>query len=128
MALVITAALWLAPIVWTISTSMRTPAESFGLPPKWLPTDLAFDNYAKVFQSVPFGDILANSIKVSLAVVLGQMITASMAGYAFARLRFPGKNVLFIILMASLMVPGQATIIPVFLLVKWFGLADTCGR
>ena len=123
--LVLLALLWLAPIVWTISTSLRTPAQSFSLPPKWLPTDLAVGNYRQVFESVPFGDILANSVKVTVAIVLGQLVTASMAGYAFARLRFPGKNVLFILLMASLMVPGQATIIPVFLLIKWFGLADT---
>ena len=123
--LVVLALVWLAPIVWTISTSLRTPAQSFSLPPKWLPTDLAIGNYAQVFSSVPFAAILTNSIKVSLAIVVGQLITASMAGYAFARLRFPGKDFLFILLMASLMVPGQATIIPVFLLIKWFGLADT---
>ena len=123
--LVLLACLWLAPIVWTISTSLRTPAQSFSLPPKWLPTDLAWRNYAQVFESVPFAEILLNSVKVSVAIVLGQLVTASLAGYAFARLRFPGKNVLFFLLMASLMVPGQATIIPVFLLVKWFGLSDT---
>jgi multiple sugar transport system permease protein len=123
--LVVLALVWLAPIVWTLSTSLRTPAQSFSLPPKWLPTDWAVDNYRQVFERVPFADILANSVKVSVAIVLGQLVTASMAGYAFARLRFPGKNLLFILLMASLMVPGQATIIPVFLLIKWFGLADT---
>ncbi|MCC6175865.1 MAG: carbohydrate ABC transporter permease [Chloroflexi bacterium] len=123
--LVVLALLWLAPIIWTMSTSLRTPAQSFSLPPQWLPTDLAFGNYRQVFESVPFGEILANSVKVSVAIVLGQLVTASLAGYAFARLRFPGKNLLFFLLMASLMVPGQATIIPVFLLIKWFGLADT---
>lgn len=124
-ALILLALLWLAPIIWTVSTSLRTPAQSFSLPPQWLPTDLAFSNYLQVFDSVPFGEILANSVKVSVAIVLGQLVTASLAGYAFARLRFPGKNILFFLLMASLMVPGQATIIPVFLLIKWFGLADT---
>jgi multiple sugar transport system permease protein len=123
--LVLLACLWLAPIVWTISTSLRTPAQSFSLPPKWLPTDFAWGNYAQVFESVPFAEILANSVKVSIAIVLGQMVTASLAGYAFARLNFPGKNMLFMLLMASLMVPAQATIIPVFLLVKWLGLSDT---
>jgi len=123
--LVALACFWLAPIVWTVSTSLRTPAQSFSLPPQWLPTDLAWGNYAQVFESVPFAEILMNSVKVSVAIVLGQLVTASLAGYAFARLRFPGKNILFFLLMASLMVPGQATIIPVFLLIKWFGLADT---
>ena len=123
--LIAAAAVVLAPIVWTVSTSLRTPAQSFSLPPRWLPTDLAIANYREVFVRVPFADILLNSVKVSVATVVGQLITASMAGYAFARLRFPARNLLFVLLMASLMVPGQATIIPVFLLIKWFGLADT---
>ncbi|MFN8525947.1 MAG: carbohydrate ABC transporter permease [Chloroflexota bacterium] len=123
--LVLLALLWLAPIIWTFSTSLRTPAQSFSLPPRWLPTDFAYRNYLQVFESVPFAEILSNSVKVTVAIVVGQLITASLAGYAFARLRFPGKNMLFFLLMASLMVPGQATIIPVFLLIKWFGLADT---
>jgi multiple sugar transport system permease protein len=124
-ALILLALFWLAPIVWTVSTSLRTPAQSFSLPPKWLPTDLAWGNYAQVFDSVPFAEILMNSVKVSVTIVLGQLVTASLAGYAFGRLNFPGKNLLFMLLMASLMVPAQATIIPVFLLIKWFGLADT---
>src|SRR4051794_18312931 len=69
--LVVLALVWLAPIVWTVSTSLRTPAQSFSLPPKWLPTDFATGNYAQVFQSVPFAAILTNSIKVSLAIVFG---------------------------------------------------------
>jgi multiple sugar transport system permease protein len=124
-ALILLALFWLAPIVWTVSTSLRTPAQSFSLPPKWLPTDMAWRNYAQVFDSVPFAEILMNSVKVSVAIVLGQLVTASLAGYAFGRLNFPGKSLLFMLLMASLMVPAQATIIPVFLLIKWFGLADT---
>ena len=88
--LVLLALVWLAPIVWTVSTSLRTPAQSFSLPPKWLPTDWAVGNYGQVFERVPFAQILANSVKVSLAIVLGQLVAASMAGYAFARLRFPG--------------------------------------
>jgi multiple sugar transport system permease protein len=125
LALIVLACLWLAPIVWTMSTSLRTPAQSFSLPPQWLPTDFAYRNYLQVFDSVPFAEILSNSVKVSVAIVVGQLLTASLAGYAFARLRFPGKDALFFLLMASLMVPAQATIIPVFLLIKWFGLADT---
>src|SRR5215218_2024510 len=122
---IVLAAIWLMPIVWTVSTSLRTPAQSFSLPPKWLPTDLYVANYRTVFATVPYGDMLLNSVKVSLAVVFGQLVTASMAGYAFARLRFPAKNVLFILLMASLMVPGQATIIPVFVLIRSLGIADS---
>ncbi len=117
--------LMVAPLVWTISTSLRTPAQSFSLPPKWLPTDWAFENYSQVFEQIPFFREILNSFIVTISTVVGQLITASMAGYAFARLSFPGKNALFWLVMATLMIPLQATIIPVFILISRFGLSDT---
>ena len=83
------------PIVWTISTSLRTPAQSFSLPPKWLPTDMAWENYTQVVERIPFWTQILNSFLVTASTVLGQLVTASLAGYAFARLEFPGKTVLF---------------------------------
>jgi ABC-type glycerol-3-phosphate transport system permease component len=73
----------------------------------------------------PFGSFIVNSIIVTVSLVLGQIATASFAGYAFARLRFPGKNVLFVLILATLMIPLQATIIPIFVLISKLGLADT---
>lgn len=113
------------PIVWTISTSLRTPAQSFSLPPKWLPTDLAIENYTQVFERIPFWRQIFNSFFVTFCTVIGQLVTASLAGYAFGRLEFPGKTVLFWLIMATLMIPLQATIIPVFVLISRFGLSDT---
>lgn len=113
------------PVIWTISTSLRTPAQSFSLPPKWLPTDMATENYAQVFATIPFWHEIANSFIVTLSTVVGQLVTASLAGYAFARLEFPGKTVLFWLIMATLMIPLQATIIPVFVLISRLNLADT---
>jgi len=113
------------PFLWMFSTSLRPSAESFKLPPAWLPTQWHFENYAAVFHStVPFLAFALNSFKITLFVVLGQLITCSMAGFAFARLRFPGRDMLFIVLLASLMVPSQVTIIPVFIIMKNLGLAD----
>jgi multiple sugar transport system permease protein len=114
-----------APILWTISTSLRTPAQSFSLPPKWLPTDWAWENYASVFDQIPFFREILNSFIVTVGTVMGQLVTASLAGYAFARLEFPGKTVLFWLVMATLMIPLQATIIPVFVLISRLGLSDT---
>lgn len=114
----------LLPIIWTVSTSLRFPKESFSLPPKWLPTDFQWQNYAQVFEEVPFGRYIFNSFKVTGLIVLGQTITCSMAAYAFARLRFPAKNFLFILLMSSLMIPVFVTIIPVFVLVRTLGFGD----
>lgn len=114
-----------APIVWTMSTSLRTPAQSFSLPPKWLPTDLFFKNYQQVFKRIPFWSQILNSFIVTLSIVFGQLCTAALAGYAFARLEFPGRTMLFWLIMATLMIPLQATIIPVFILISRLGLADT---
>ncbi|HJZ49064.1 MAG TPA: carbohydrate ABC transporter permease [Roseiflexaceae bacterium] len=114
------------PFLWMFSTSLRPAAESYKLPPAWLPTDWRFENYAAVFSSsVPIVAFALNSIKVTFFVTLGQLITCSMAGFAFARLRFPGRNLLFVLLLASLMVPGQVTIIPIFIIMRRLGLVDS---
>ncbi len=114
------------PFLWMFATSLRPIGESYKLPPAWLPTEWHWENYAAVFKSeVPFLTFAFNSIKVTAAITLGQLLTCSMAGYAFARLRFPGRNLLFIIVLAALMVPGQVTIIPVFIIMRSLGLLDS---
>ncbi|MBZ0300079.1 MAG: carbohydrate ABC transporter permease [Anaerolineae bacterium] len=116
----------LMPFVWVVSTSLRTPAQSFTVPPEWIPVDMDFSNYTRVFDEIPFWNQILNSFAITISVVCGQLLTASLAGYAFARLRFRGRNVLFWIVLATLMIPGQATIIPVFILIsRVFGLSDT---
>jgi multiple sugar transport system permease protein len=115
----------LAPVLWTVSTSLRTPAESFSVPPQWIPLRPDWTNYFEVFQRVPFASYVINSFIVTGSIVLGQLVTASLAGYAFARLDFPFRNALFWLVMATVMVPLQATIIPVFVLISSLGLADT---
>lgn len=112
------AILAIMPIVWVVSTSLRLPMESFTLPPKWIPVDMDFSNYSQVFERIPFWNQIGNSFIITLTVVIGQLITASLAGYAFARLRFPGRNFLFWMVLATMMIPGQATIIPVFILIS----------
>ncbi len=92
LGLFVLSVIMVAPILWTISTSLRTPAQSFSLPPKWLPTDWAWENYASVFDQIPFFREILNSFIVTVGTVMGQLVTASLAGYAFARLEFPGKN------------------------------------
>ncbi|MCY4539077.1 MAG: carbohydrate ABC transporter permease [Chloroflexi bacterium] len=115
----------LAPIMWTISTSLRTGVDSFTVPPKWLPTDLAVENYAKVFETVPFARQILNSAIITWGTVLGQLVTAGLAGYAFARLEFKGRDLLFWVVLATMMIPIQATVIPVFILIRSLGLYDT---
>ena len=124
--LTVVAVFMLAPLLWVVSTSLRTPAQSFTLPPQWLPLDMDFSNYSQVFERIPFWRQITNSFIITFAVVAGQLATAVMAGYAFARLRFPGSNILFWIVLATMMIPYQAIIIPVFVLIaRYLGLADT---
>ncbi len=119
------AVLVVAPIYWTLVTSLRSPAQSFTNPPDWIPTHPMWSNYSAVFSNVPFWNFLLNSILVTGLIVIGQMLTSCLAGYAFARLQFRGREPLFWALLATMMVPIQATIIPVFLLIKEFGLVNT---
>ena len=128
----------LAPLLWMVSTSLRLPIESFDLPPKWIPTDFHWQNYRYIFvptgavwrtfgeiQAGDFARYILNSATATTAIVIGQMVTATLAGYAFAHLEFPGKPALFWLVMATMMIPLQATIIPVFVLMSKLDLTDT---
>ncbi len=119
------ALLMVAPIAWTVVTSLRTPAQSLTNPPAWIPYHPLWSNYSSVFRQVPLGWFLVNSFLVTGCIVAGQLVTSCLSGYAFARLRFRGREPLFWALLATMMVPVQATIIPVFLLVKQLGLTDS---
>ena len=90
--LVIASIITAAPIVWTVSASLQTPAQAFDLPPTWFPPDPHWENYAQVFNTIPFMTYIFNSTIVTLGIVVGQVITATLAGYAFARLPMPGRN------------------------------------
>jgi multiple sugar transport system permease protein len=121
------ALLVVSPIYWTLVTSLRTPAQSFSNPPAWIPTHPLWSNYSAVFSSVPFWSFLLNSFLITGCIVIGQMATCCLSGYAFARLKFRGREPLFWAVLATMMVPIQATIIPVFLLIKEFGLVNSRG-
>jgi multiple sugar transport system permease protein len=124
-ALVAAAVLMLAPILYALATSLRKPMESFTLPPKWIPTEADWTNYEAVFTTIPLDTYILNSSFVTLSIVVGQLITSALAGYAFARLDFPGREFFFWLILATLMIPLQATIIPVFVLISELGLANT---
>ena len=115
----------IAPMVWTVSTSLRKGKDSFTVPPKWLPTDLAVENYAEVFEKVPFDRQIVNSMLITWGTVVGQLVSASLAGYAFARLDFAGRDLLFWVVLATMMIPIQAVVIPVFIFLRNMGLVDT---
>ncbi|MFE7900028.1 carbohydrate ABC transporter permease [Streptomyces sp. NPDC057424] len=123
--LALCALLTLGPVIWTVSTSLRTPAESFDLPPEIIPTDPTVDAYRGVFEQIDVWLYALNSTLVTALIAAGQMITAGLAGYAFARLEFRFKKPLFALVLATMMVPLQVTMVPVFLELKTMGLTDT---
>lgn len=112
----------IAPFLWIFSTSLRLPSESFKLPPSFFPTSFQWQNYRTVFEIFPFWDSIFNSLKVASAVVVTNVLISTMAGYAFARIRFKGNHVLFLWLLSGLMIPAQATLIPTYLIFSKIGL------
>jgi multiple sugar transport system permease protein len=125
LALLLGSVVMIAPFAWMISTALKPPGEAFAYPPQWIPSRITFENFERVWTTVPFGRYTFNSIFVALAVMVLELITASMAGYAFARLRFPGRERLFLLYLATLMIPGQVTVIPNFILMRYMGWLDT---
>jgi multiple sugar transport system permease protein len=119
----------IAPFLWMVTTSLKHPGEVFSFHKiwwqEWVPTSFVWQNYAKAFRVVPFLRFYMNSIFVTLCVTAGQVMTSAMAGYAFARLRFPGRDRIFFGYLATMMVPGAVTMIPVFILLRYLGWIDT---
>ncbi|UTT68701.1 carbohydrate ABC transporter permease [Arthrobacter sp. DNA4] len=123
--LLLAAALTLGPVLWTLSTSLRSPSESFKLPPSFIPWNPDFTSYGEVFKQLNIFLLVLNSALVTGVIAVGQMVSAALTGYAFAHLKFRGRGALFSIVLATMMVPVQVTIVPVFMLIRGMGLSDT---
>ncbi|GLX99413.1 carbohydrate ABC transporter permease [Herbidospora sp. NBRC 101105] len=113
------------PTWWMVTSSLKPIGEIFAFPPKLLPADWDFSAYAQVFQLQPFASQYVNSLYIALIVTTGTMAVAAMAGYAFARIRFPGQNVLFVVVLLGLLIPSEVTIVPLFQMFHELGLTDT---
>ena len=116
---------WLVPFVWMALGSVKTQAEILQKPPTWWPENPTWENFAQWFGPLDFGTFFTNSIVVAVVTVLGNIVFCSMVGYALAKLDFPGKNVLFTLVMVTLMVPGVVTFVPLFVMVSKLGLVNT---
>lgn len=117
--------LMLMPIGWMLGTSMRQSKESFVLPPSFWPTQFNLDNFKQVFHAIPILRFAWNSLFITFLAAAFMVLFTSMAAYAFARINFKGKNILFIFMLAGLMIPVQSTIVPVFLIIRKLNLIDT---
>jgi multiple sugar transport system permease protein len=115
----------LLPFLWMLSTSLKSSGDVFIFPPEWIPNPIVWSNYAKSWTLKPMGLAYLNSIKISTLTTVGTLFTSSLAAFAFAKLRFRGQHFLFLILLATLMIPVQVTLIPLFILFKWINWIDT---
>jgi multiple sugar transport system permease protein len=121
------AAIMLVPLLWMVIVSLETKQQASSFPPVLIPSSLHFGNYPAAWNSAPFADFFLNSAIYSVTTVAGNLLFCSLAAYGFARLRFRGSNVLFVVFLATLMVPYQVLLIPTFLIVKDLGLVDSVG-
>jgi multiple sugar transport system permease protein len=119
------AVIMFVPFYWMLVNSLLPRGDAFSLPPIWFPETITLNNYREVFELIPFGRLIFNSLKLTAIITVGAVTTSILAAYAFARLTFPGRDVLFIIMLSALMVPQQVTVIPTFILIKNLGLLDT---
>ena len=115
----------ISPFVWMVLGSFKSEGELRQSPPTWWPETASLDNYTQLFARLDFGTYFANSIVVAVVVTAGNLLFCSMLGYALAMLEFPGKRALFVIVMATLMIPGVVTFVPLFVLVANVGLIDS---
>ena len=114
---------FLLPLIWMVSASLRPEAQVLAVPPKFLPNDAQWNHYAQVFQLIPV--FLFNSVKLAVLNVVGILVVASMAGYAFGRLQFAGRDLAFMILLATSIIPGIAYLIPQYIVFRQIGWVDT---
>ena len=111
------------PLVWLVSTSLKAGPQTFVMPPQWIPDPVVWQNYPNAFRAVPFHRYFWNTIQIVIFATMGTLITASMAAFAFARLRFPARGFLFSLVLATMMLPGIVTLIPTFIVFRHLGSA-----
>ncbi|NJN82737.1 MAG: carbohydrate ABC transporter permease [Caldilineaceae bacterium] len=113
------------PLLWLLSSSFKDSGRIFLYPPQWIPDPWRPENYIKVFEQIPFLRFYWNTIWVTGLAMAGQILAASLVAFGFARLRFPGRDLLFLILLSTIMIPYHVTLIPTFVLFRLLGWLDT---
>lgn len=119
------ALLMVTPFVWMLSTSLKAVGDTFVYPPEWIPDPVVWRNYLDMWTALPFGRFAFNSLKIATLATIGQLISCSMGAFAFSALKFKGRDVVFLMLIATLMIPYQVTLIPSFILYSKLGWVGT---
>ncbi|MHB0878600.1 MAG: carbohydrate ABC transporter permease [Anaerolineae bacterium] len=123
--LVIGSILFLLPFAWMLSSSLKTPGEIFIFPPKWIPDSLQWGNYPESLTAQPFGRYTINTLTITGLSVVGSLLSCSLVAFGFARIRGTGSKVLFGLVLTTMMLPSQVTMIPTFIIFRVLGWVDT---
>jgi ABC-type glycerol-3-phosphate transport system permease component len=117
--------LMLTPFFWLVSSSLKAPHQIYVFPPQWIPDPVQWNNYVEVFQVVPVLQYAANTLTITILATTGVVLSSSLAAYSFARLRFPGRDVVFAAILATIMLPFVVTMIPVYMMFTQLGWVGT---
>ncbi len=123
--LIFFAILFMFPLFWMISTSLKSSGEVFSIPPQWIPESLEWGNYVEAVNSFPFIRYAANSVFITVLSIFGGVLSSAYVAYGFAKLEWPGKNMWFTLMLATMMVPSQITMIPLFIFYSRLGWINT---
>jgi len=119
------ASIYILPFIWLVSTSLKSSSQIFVIPPQWIPNPIVWQNYRKALTLMPFFTYLKNTCIIAFTTVLGSLLSCSLVAYAFARLRWPGRNIFFILLLSTMMIPFPVTMVPLFILFSKIGWINT---
>ena len=119
------AAIIVLPLYWMVATALKPEQQTFAIPPEFFPNPIEWANFTRVFEEVPFGRFIINSFILVVLNVVGELFAVTLVAYGFARLRFPGRSLLFLLMLATLMIPYQVTLVPRFILFSKLGWINT---
>jgi multiple sugar transport system permease protein len=123
--LIAVAVVLVLPLYWMLGTALKSPQQTFALPPEWIPNPVEWRNFERVFQEVPFARFILNTFILVGLNILGQLVSVTLVAYGFARLRFPGRSFLFLLMLSTLMIPYHVTLVPRFILFSKLGWINT---
>ena len=116
---------FLLPLFWMISTALKADFQIFAYPPQWMPNPVVWENFKRAIDYFPFWLYARNTMIITVSVVVGQVVTAALVAYGFAKIEWPGRDVVFVFVLATMMLPSQVTMIPLFVLFQRMGWINT---
>lgn len=125
MILILFGVVFFIPFLWLLTTSFKTPENIFKFPPQWIPKPFMWQNYIRAYNSIPFLTYLKNTIIIAVAPIIGQVLSSALVAYSFSKIPWKGRSILFGIVLATMMIPGQVTMIPIYIVWAKLGQINT---